>query len=494
MWSGPRPFVTLSSHAEILAAGGGKVQEVPAGPVGVSGRLLHPHDEDRFRVAVAQGSKVRLEVLAERIGSPLAAALVVRNDAGAELARVEEGPDSLDPVVEYTVPPRVTSIVVGVADAQGRGGPSGVYRLRITPGAQGTTTRDYRLLTPARRLALAGAGRCVLPVLIERRGYRGSVTLSAEGLPAETRLEGTTIPAGCEGALVTVHRESAAAQAAITTWRGRAEDGQERPVVLQGHPLEKLQPWLAPELALGLTTAKAADFQIDWRGLPADAGIVPAQKLVLPVKLIRPPTGTLVRLSLLTSQLPPLVNGQPNPQQTLRAERPVEMTAKVTDGEVGVLVPPELAAPSYDVTVQAELLSADRRMVLATACAPVRRLPVRLPLLVHLPGPARIDVRSNPKAATRFTVKGKVERKEGLTGDVILTLTGLPPGVAAPPVTVKAAATDFELALSLPANYPGGEVKGLKLSASAAADPKQPAVRVRSREVELTLVVALAGK
>jgi hypothetical protein len=494
LWSGPRPFVTLSPHAEVLAAPAGKVQDLPAGPIGVSGRLLRPRDEERFRLPVVPGSKVRLEVFAERIGSPLAAALIVRNEAGGELARADEGPDSLDPVLEYTVPLKVTSLVVGVADVQGRGGPLGVYRLRVTPVGAGEAVRDFRLLTPTQRLALPATGRCVLPVLIERRGYSGSVTVSAEGLPAGTKLDGTTIPPGADGALVTLQRDGAGEQSVITTWQGRAEDGQERPVVLKGHPLERLQPWLAPQMALALTTAKGEDFTIDWRGLAADVGIVPARKLSLPVKVVRPPAPSLVRLTLLTSQLPPLLNGQPNVQQTLRPERPVELAAKVNDGEVPVLVPPDLPAPSYDVTVQAELLSPDRRTVLATAFAPVRRLAVRVPLLVHLQGPPRIEVKSSPKAPSPVVIKGKIERKEGLAGDVALTLTGLPPGLGVPQVTVKAAASDFELKLNLPTNYPAGEVKGLKLSASAVADPKQPGVRVRSRDVELSLVVALAAK
>jgi hypothetical protein len=41
----------------------------------------------------------------------------------------------------------------------------------------------------------------------------------------------------------------------------------------------------------------------------------------------------------------------------------------------------------------------------------------------------------------------------------------------------------------LPPNVPVGEIKGLKVGASAAPDPKQPAQRVKSRDVEVTLVV-----
>ncbi len=489
-WSGSRPFVRVSSRPEIAVQTTAEtVHELPAGPVGVSGRLLKPFAEDRYRVPVKPGDKLRFEVFAERYGSPLDTALVLRNEKGGELARVEDGPGTLDPVLDYTVPANVTTLVVGVVDAQGRGGPRGVYRLTIDPQSANAGKADFRLVTPAQRLALPVGGRAVIPVWVERRGYQGSIALSAEGLPAGVKLEGGDIPPEADGALVTVRRGEAPADAAITHWRGRGTDGREHAVVLKGHPLEQLQPWLAREIAVAPTTARAADFQVDWRGLPADVGLVPAGRLVLPVKLTRPATNTVVRLGLLTSQLPPLVNNRPDPNQALRPEKAVELAAKVTDGELAVLVPPQLTAPVYDVTVQAELLAADKKTVLAVAYAPVRRFLVRMPLVVQLEGAGRIEAKRDPKTGTAFRIKGKVERREGLSGDVALSITGLPAGGRANPVTVKAGATTFAFNVILPPNVAPGEVNGLKLFGTAAPDPKKPNVRVRSREVAVMLVV-----
>ncbi len=95
---------------------------------------------------------------------------------------------------------------------------------------------------------------------------------------------------------------------------------------VKGHPLETLQPWLASEIAVRPDLGQGAEFQIDWRNLPADAGLVPAGKLALPVKVTRPEaTRSPVRLTLLTSQSPPLVNDQPDPNRTIRAEQPIEL-------------------------------------------------------------------------------------------------------------------------------------------------------------------------
>ena len=38
--------------------------------------------------------------------------------------------------------------------------------------------------------------------------------------------------------------------------------------MLKGDPLERLQPWMASELAVAPTTAKGVDFQVEWRDLP----------------------------------------------------------------------------------------------------------------------------------------------------------------------------------------------------------------------------------
>jgi hypothetical protein len=492
VWSGPRPFVRVSSHAELLGqTAPDKVQALPPGPVGASGRLLTAFGEDRYRVPVVAGSKVRFEVFAERYGSPLDAALVVRNDKGDQLARAEDAPGTLDPVLEYAVPAGIKEVTVGVVDVQGRGGPRAIYRLAVEPhGAPGEA--DFRLLSPTTSVSLPAGGRWVVPVLIERKGYGGGVTLSAAGLPAGVKLDGATIPDEADGSLVTVQRGDAAGEAVITRWVGQA-GGVEQPVVLKGSPMESVQPWLASEIAVAPTTAKAGDFQIDWGKLPSDAGPVPAKKLLLPVKLVRPATkDAVVKLTLLTSQVRPVVNGQLDPNQALRLEKPTEFGPKTNEGDLTVLVPPALPCPVYDVTVQAELLTPDKKTVLATAFAPVRRMTVKVPLVVKLDGPPRVEATVNPKTGGMVKIAGQVERKEGLTGDVTLTLTGLPPGVSAPPVVLKGGTTAFTLNVALPANQAAGEFKGLKLAATAPADPKAPNVVVRSRDVELSLVVMAA--
>lgn len=492
LWSGPRPMIEVSTQAQVVEQAAGAVQDLPAAPlIDVSGRLAAPNEEDRYRLTVTPGSKVRLEVFAERLRSPVDVALVVRNEKGDQLAKAEDSPETLDPLLEYTVPDQVTQIVIGVVDAQGRGGPRAIYRLAIDARSPGTNLNDFELVTPAQRLALPKDGRAVVPVWVERRGYDGPIEIAARSLLGGARIENTTIPAGCDGTLLNVVRGEAADGAAIFAWQGKSGDGQERIAKTQDHPLERSQPWLATEVALAATTTPGGDFTLDWRDLPAEAGLVNAGKLTLPIKVTRPSDAAFekatVRLTLLTSQLPPRQNRQPDTNKMLRVEKPVELAADKLEGEAVVLLPPELPSLSYDLCLQAELLAPDKK-VLRTAFTPVRRLPVRNPLAVQLAAD-KLEAALDAKTGAMIKVEGKIERREGLTGDVMVALTGLPSGLRADNVTVKADATDFTLTLVIPANAKPGPLPPLQLTASGTPDPKNSGVRVKSRDVLLTVLL-----
>ena len=486
-WSGPRPVLEISPRVERTAEPTGDTPvELPPGPVGVSARFAAPFAEHRYKVPIEPKSKVRFEVFAERYRFPVDAALVVRDEKGAQLARAEDGPGTLDPVLEYAVPDKTTSVIVCVVETQGRAGPRAAYRLAVDHGP--AAANDFRLFTPSQRLSLPAGGRGVLPVFADRRGFVGPITLTPAGLPAGVSVIGTTIPPDADGALVTITRTDAAAEAAVMGWSGNG-----RPLTVKGHPLERFQPWLAAEFAVASVAGKA-DVAVEWNALPDAAALAPPFKLKLPVKVTRPDPAAPVRLTLLTSQNPPLQGNQPDPAKTIRAEKAVELAPKAADGELVALVPPELSADGYDLAVLAEVLSADKQRVLATAVTTVRRLPVRLPVALKLDGGAAVTATLDAKAATVVELKGELTRVGGFTGEAVVALVGLPPGATAPPITVKAGETRFSLKLTLPPTTPPGDVRGLKLSASAAPDPAQAAVRVKSRDSDIVLTLRPGAK
>ncbi|QDU30885.1 hypothetical protein ETAA8_60340 [Anatilimnocola aggregata] len=492
VFSGPRPFVRISPQRELIEEAAKGEQSLPDGSLGISGRLLQPQEEDRYSLTVTPGDKLKLEVTAQRTGSPVDIGLIVRNSQGAVLTQAEDSPGSLDPVLEYTVPDKVTSLVVCVIDSQGRGGPLAAYHLQLSTATEQTSTSNFHLATNVERTAIPRNGRWVFPLWVDRRGTTGPIEITAHGLPPGVTLPTTVIPAESDGTLVTLSADgsevSAEQQATITRWQGTAGD-RKRTVVVRNHPLEVLQPWLAEEIALARASASADAFTIDWREFPESAVLQPTVKLPLPIKLTRNEDKTAVRLSLLTSQSVTLVNKQPDPRSTLRVERAVELGAKLNDGDLTLLVPAELAGHAYDLAVQAELLSADKQKVLATAFTPVRRLPVQLPIEVQLASGPVMEVKLELQKGGTHKIDGKIKRSAGSSGDVVVSIAGLPAGVRAAPITLKADATDFVLEVVFPAAQPVGELAGLSLSATITPDPKQANVRVKSRDVELKLQV-----
>ena len=393
------------------------------------------------------------------------------------LARAEDSPGTLDPVLEYIVPDKVTAMVVGVIDPRDAPEP----RRRLSPCQSPATAaaRQTRLSNFRPRAAgrLPVEDLPVMPVLVDRAGFEGSVELSAEGLPAGVQIEGHAIPEGADGTGHGAARQRGWRRGDYAlAWQGRQWGGASRrhegasagtAATLAGDrnsrgPIEPRRPTTSGRLAR-----------------PSRGGrLVPARNSCCRSRPCGQRTKPRSSLTVLTSQVTPVLNNQPDPAKALRQEKAVELPAKATDGAVTLLVPANLSAPVYDVTIQADLLAADKK-VLATAYTPVRRLEVRQQLIVTLAGPERLAVPLVAKKGTTVKIQGKIERREGLKADVTLALTGLPAGVKAAPVTLKGDATDFTLTVFLPPNLAVGEIKGLKLTGSFAPNAKQPNVRVR---------------
>jgi len=485
IWTGLQPFVTASNRKELIYSPNKdtKPVELDAGILAISGRLTSKDEEHVYRLPTTPGTKVRLELLAERLGSPLDLSLTIRSEAGAQLARAEDGPGTLDPVLEYTVPDKVTAVLVAILDSQGRCGPSCIYRMTVDPGTTAELPQSLRLSTISGRLTIPIGGKVLVPVLAERTAIPGQIVIAADGLPIGVKLSNAIIPDGADGTLVEVNASTGTFEAAITTWRGVI--GFNRPIVQRGHAMEKLQPWLAEELSIA-SVPSSPPFSLDWT-LPPDAAIVPTVKFTIPVKVTRPDPNAPVRLTLLTSQFVPLANNLPDSTKAIRIEKPVEIAAKATAGDVVLLVPPDLPSTSYDLAIQGELLTADKKTVLATAYTPIRRLPVRLP--ITLTGSPKAVAKLDAKVGFVAELTGTITREPTIIGEVTLAVTGLPAGARFEAKPVKADAKDFSAKLIFPANQPPGDLTGMKLGGSIAPDTKTPAVRVKSREVAFVVTI-----
>ena len=133
--TGTRPTVWASELDEVVETptSGAELQKVST-PTGVHGRLQHADEEDRYRIAVTAGQKLRFEVYAARLGSPLDAVLSVYDSTGKNtLASDDDRPGMADPGLDFTAPAGANEIIVGIKDLLGRGGDDFAYRLTIVP-------------------------------------------------------------------------------------------------------------------------------------------------------------------------------------------------------------------------------------------------------------------------------------------------------------------------------------------------------------------------
>jgi len=146
-----------------------------------NGRIEQLGDADAWRLTLAKGEAVQLEVRAARLGSPLDAVLLILDDTGKEVARGDDLPGgSPDSEVKFTAPKEGTYTVVVQERFASRGGLEFAYRLRCTK-----PTADFELDMIVDALAVDTGSTKKLPINITRLGgFAGPITLSVENLPA----------------------------------------------------------------------------------------------------------------------------------------------------------------------------------------------------------------------------------------------------------------------------------------------------------------------
>lgn len=526
---------------------------VPTIPVAISGRLDAPGQLDQYRFTVTPGAKLTFEVFTERLGSRVDAVLEIRNKDGGVLMLNDDGPTSTDPRLEYTVPANLDTIIIALRDSLEIANEQAIYRLVVTTGDK--PTPEITATAKSDVANIASGESLVFAVNVARRSYDGPLQMGLGQLPPGVTATGTEIPAGASGTLLTLTGAGDTASQLVTSLLLKSPDGAVSAQVRTEVPVDDRTPiWLREQFAIAATPKSATPFQVTWADAQPMTQLALMSKPAIPVKFVRP-SGMLgpIRLTFVTSQLEPRVNNQPNLILAVRPERVVEVPvdppaaaainalkaldtqlaeavkqtavaqgdaktaadAKVADlttkktaaetavrdaeakapstSELALIIPSVLPESSCDIAIRAELLNPERNVVLRTAYSPVRRLPVLNPIAVKLSGPTTIAQTLDPKAGAIVKLIGKLERLAGFKGDVSLTLTGQPGGVAITNAAVKADQTDFALELRFPANFAAGEVKGIKLIATGPPDPLTGNQPIRS-EVELIVkLVATAN-
>jgi hypothetical protein len=488
-FTGPAARIRVGDFPEVLQAEtpAGKLQEVIV-PAAINGRISKPGQQDRYRLRVKPGMALRFDVLANRAGSPLDAVLTLQNEAGGELAQSDDRPDTVDPGLDYTVPEGVQILVAVVRDLEGHGGPDYIYRLSVLPAEH----PDFRLQIFQDRQVLRRGGNAILRVHAERQGYSGPIALAIPGLPEGIVLTGNEIPAGASDALLTLAASAEARPAeALLRVVGQAKDpaapSGRRLAMLAENSVTRSQPWLGSEWALAVRDA--APMTVAWDTTAPVLILGSSYAAAVQVHRAAGKAGA-VRLTLVTSQVAPRTpdGKQDDINRTLRFDTVPLIAPSQSKGSGVIRVPGDLPVLPYDVAIQAELLTADGKQVLASAVTPSRRLQAGQPFALELAGTPAVQAKSG--AGTTGKLKGKLVRAGGFNKPVTVSLSGLPAELPAPMIMVPPDKTEFELPVAFPFGSKLGPLANVRLVARSQVTPQ---TQVQSNEIAVAVQV-VAGE
>ena len=160
-------------------------------PVMMNGRIGAPKDLDRFRFKAASDGKVVAEVEGRRFGSQLDALLAVY--AGDSLVAQNDDVAGADARLEFDVK-KDAEYTVTVRDLTGRGGSDFGYRLALRPPSAAAATFTAKFFPDAVRLNRGGRTRVRCEVA--RVGFDAPVHFNAVDLPAGVSVAPIVVPAG----------------------------------------------------------------------------------------------------------------------------------------------------------------------------------------------------------------------------------------------------------------------------------------------------------
>lgn len=162
-------------------------------PVSVRGAVDSPTDEDRFRFRAAAGELLLLEVGASSIGSSLDAWIRIEDAAGKELAFTDDGPEGMDPRLEWKVPSDgVYAVVLG--SRSHHGGSEHAYHLAIT---RPLPDFQARVTSPGFVVEAGSTNRVSVPVTVTRlAGHTNALEMVVRGLPEGITAAPVAAPAG----------------------------------------------------------------------------------------------------------------------------------------------------------------------------------------------------------------------------------------------------------------------------------------------------------
>jgi hypothetical protein len=409
-----------------------RANRVPV-PGAVTGRFAEKGDLDHYVFAAKKGVRYIIEAQTHEFGSPSEVYVVLRDAKGAQLQATNP---MAAPRLDYTAPAD-GDLTLAVEHLHYWGGPEETYRLAVTPYEPG-----FDLSAGLDRFDVFPGGTVVVPVALNRRDYPGPVEISVAG----PGLSGTaTFAAGQSAAQLPV-------LAAGDLPAGPREFKIVGRATINGKPVTSyasVRPTLSKELA-GLLVPP--------RPLYNSLGMAVTEK---------PPFTVAARLDA-----PPAEPGKPAPL-TVTVSRAPGFTAEVALAAVGL--PPNVAPALKNVPANAGEAKSQLNLAPNAAAGQftflvngkakhngkdftVNSAPV--PLAVEVKPPFTLAARLDAPAATPgkpLNLVVTATRAAGFTGEVALSVAGLPPKVAAAAKNLPANANEVQIPLTPAADAPAGQ-------------------------------------
>ncbi|MGC6449586.1 MAG: hypothetical protein ACON5G_03790 [Pirellulaceae bacterium] len=489
--TGSRPRIVVSQHAEYVEST--EAGDVPAAPVGINGRLSAKGETDSFKVVAKPGSKLRLDVIARRAGSPVDGVLVVKAANGTQIGNNDDRPGLSDPGVDVTVPGDSEFITVSLHDLLRRGGEDFIYRIEIEDISQpqfGVSIAEDRLQIPS------GSTQTVI-VNVARQGYNGDIALAFDGLPEGVTVAGNRILAGRTRGLVSITAANGDATFSIGRISATAADENVTTTKIATVGSDSPHYRVLPELRqnLGIARAAAAPISASLAATTTELQSPRGKYLPITVNVGRNDgvTGN-IRLRLVSNQTMPRKKVKQNNKdvevndtdRALRLSEDPMLGADVTSQTVNVWIPHDLGIMPWRGVIVAELLSADNKAVVASVSTAQLNITPVDSLSIAITTEAGIEARAGEGETGHFA--GTITRAAGFDKPVTVTLAGLPEGYAAPSIEVPTDQTEFKLEVRFPKEAKPADLKDIKLIANAPTDLK-PELKVTSNQINTTIKV-----
>ena len=421
---------------------------------GINGRFDKVGDIDHFVFAAKKGQAITFTGITRRQGSPAALMMRVLNAAGGQLAAKEDF-GAIDPTFDFTFPDD-GDYTLAVQDLHRQGGTQYAYRIVATPVQTGFT-----LSASADTLNAVAGGTTMITVTAVRKGYAGTINVSAMDLPAGVTSSPTFIGPGRDSAVLTLRStpEAAAGKVALAKIVGTAKIGEAQvtSVASVSPALTTLfagLPWPPQNLTNSFAVGVSPKMPISLTAEPAE--LVFGKDLTATVK-IQVARQEKFDEAITIAVTPVAPAGLP--AGITAAVKPI---AKGTN-EIDVVFTANAQAPLGEFTVV--LTGAiNQNNVNTTQPAPGITLRLRSPFEVA----AKFDA---DKIARGGTLKGKVtiDRNPAFKGPITLTLVNLPKGVTAAAATVAEGAAEAEIVLTVAADAAQGAVNNINVKGDAMA-------------------------